>query len=230
MDGGMIDGERVFPAEAVALSHRLIARQTREGRDRFAYFVREGWGAGWDIGSYRGQPMVSRFGGYLSTRSHLSFLPARHFGVVVETNGNLASNATDILAAYAYDIEMGDPNAQASAAQRLQKLIDGRPATLADIAAGDAKRAERQGPLEHPMSDFAGSYRHEWYGTVTFEVRDNRLYYRWGALHGPAEVQDAGEDVLRIVVAETGNSVDFDFPSSGPATEFELRDEIFKRQ
>lgn len=61
MDGGVIDGKRVFPEEAVALSHRLIARQTREGSKRFAFFEREGWAAGWDIGSYRGEGMVSRF-------------------------------------------------------------------------------------------------------------------------------------------------------------------------
>src|SRR5262249_23245392 len=30
MDSGVIDGRRMFPAEAVALSHRMIAPQTRE--------------------------------------------------------------------------------------------------------------------------------------------------------------------------------------------------------
>jgi CubicO group peptidase (beta-lactamase class C family) len=61
-DSGMIDGRRIFPAEAVALSHRLIAKQTRDQAKRFAFFDREGWGAGWDIGTYEGEPMVSRLG------------------------------------------------------------------------------------------------------------------------------------------------------------------------
>src|SRR6185436_14248756 len=36
-DSGILDGRRVFPAEAVASSHRLIARQTREQAKRFAF-------------------------------------------------------------------------------------------------------------------------------------------------------------------------------------------------
>src|SRR6185436_12488145 len=43
MDSGVIDGRRVFPAQAVALSHRLIAKQTRDQSKRFAFFDREGW-------------------------------------------------------------------------------------------------------------------------------------------------------------------------------------------
>jgi CubicO group peptidase (beta-lactamase class C family) len=230
MDGGVIDGQRVFPADAVALSHRLIARQTHEESKSFAFFNREGWATGWDIGSYRGEPMVSRFGSYASTRSHLSFLPHRRIGVVAQTNGDLASQATDILAAFAYDLEMGDPNAHASAEKRLQKLIDRRPAVLTDIAKSNAKRASRQKPLNRPLSDFAGSYRHEWYGVITFEVHDDKLHYRWGAIYGVAEVLDADDDALRIEVVDGGVSVSFDFSRAGPATSLELRDETFTRQ
>ncbi len=230
MDGGVIDGKRVFPADAIALSHRLIARQTREESKRFAFFNREGWAAGWDIGSYRGEPMVSRFGSYASTRSHLSFLPNRRIAVVAQTNGDLASRATDILAAFAYDLEMGDPNARVGAEKRLQMLIDGRTAILSEIAKSEAKRASRQKPLNRPLSDFAGSYRHEWYGVITFEVIGDKLHYRWGAIYGVAEVLDADDDVLRIEVVDSGVSVAFDFPRTGPATALELRDETFVRQ
>jgi len=229
-DGGMIDGKRAFPAEAVELSHRLIARQTRDQSKRFAFFDREGWAAGWDIGTYRGQPMVSRFGSYSRTRSHLSFLPGRHIGVVAETNGDLSSQATDIIAAFVYDLEMGDPAARDTARARLQAMHDRRPAALASAAEILKKHAARDQTLKRPLSDFAGSYRHEWYGTVKFEVRGDRLQYAWGVLRGDAEVQEAGDNVLRIEVGDTGNSVAFEFSGSGPATGFELRGEKFTRQ
>jgi len=45
MDSGRIDGRQVFPSSAVARSHRLIAKQTRDESKRFAYFDREGWGS-----------------------------------------------------------------------------------------------------------------------------------------------------------------------------------------
>ena len=36
---------------AVALGHQLIAPHTRDASRRFAFFDREGWSAGWDIGA-----------------------------------------------------------------------------------------------------------------------------------------------------------------------------------
>ncbi|WP_373067812.1 serine hydrolase domain-containing protein, partial [Gemmatimonas sp.] len=73
LDSGVVDGQRVFPATAVRLAHTLIATHTESRGKRYAYFDREGWSAGWDIGRYDGEPMVSRFGGFATMRSHLSF-------------------------------------------------------------------------------------------------------------------------------------------------------------
>jgi CubicO group peptidase (beta-lactamase class C family) len=230
MDSGVIDGKRVFPAEAVALSHRMIAPQTREERKRFAFFDRAGWASGWDIGTYHGEPMVSRFGSYSSTRSHLSFLPRRRMGVVTQTNGGLGSPVTDIIAAFAYDLEVGNPNARALAAERVRNVEARLQSEVGEVAESDATRAARQKPLQRALPDFVGSYRNERYGTVTIELRANQLHYRWGALHGVAEVLDARRNSLRIDAGDSGTSLSFDFPRSGPATSLELREETFRRQ
>jgi CubicO group peptidase (beta-lactamase class C family) len=230
MDGGMIDGRRVFPVEAVALSQRLIAPQTRDAARRFAYFDREGWAAGWDIGSYRGEPMVSRFGSYSSTRSHLSMLPRRRIGVVAMTTGPAASLATDIVAALAYDLEAGRIDARAVAAARLDSLARRQAAARAQAAASDSTRRARQQPLRRPLADFAGSYTHDAFGTITFEVRGNALYYRWGVLSGPAEVYDAADHVLRIEIVDDGTTVPFRFGGRGPARSIEVRGETFTRR
>ena len=229
MDSGVIDGKRVFPAEAVALSHRMIAKQTNDDSKRFAFFEREGWGAGWDIGAYQGERMVSRFGAYSSTRSHLSFLPRRRIGVVVQANGDLGFEATDIIAAFAYDLEKGNPNARTIAAKRVKELIERRPSELAEIARADSILASRVQPKRRPLHEFAGSYRHPWYGTITFEARGDSLHYKWGAMYGVATGRSDNGKVLRIPFVDTGNSVAFDFPPTGPATSLELRDEKFIR-
>ena len=238
MDSGIIDGKRVFPVEAVALSHRLIARQTRDESKSFAFFKREGWAAGWNVGSYRGEPMVSRFGSYASLRSHLSFLPARHIGVVAQANGSPASLATDILAAFAYDLERGSPNARTVADERVRKLIDRRREDLDEKARSDSARNSKPPTLRRPLSDFAGTYRHPWYGTLKFEVRGNDVYYKWGALDGTAEVIDArscgwlGCRYYNALIIDVGGdtAVEFDFPESGPATALKLKDEKFIRE
>jgi hypothetical protein len=226
----MLDGKRVFPAEAVALSHRMIAPHTVAQSKRFAYFDREGWGAGWDIGSYEGEPMVSRFGSYATTRSHLSTLPRRRIAVVAEVNGRPGWNATDLIAAYAYDLEAGKPAARETMERRLQHLIRPLAPGLRQIAASDSTRASRQRPLPRPLSDYAGSYIHEAYGTVTFAQQGNGLTFRWGALYSPVEVFDAEQHVLRVELVGSGTTVLFRFEGAGPARAIEVQGISFTRK
>ena len=230
MDNGMLDGKRVFPAEAVALSHRMIAPHTVAQSKRFTYFDREGWGAGWDIGSYDGESMVSRFGSYHTTRSHLSWLPRRRIGFVAQVNGRPGWNATDLIAAYAYDLEAGKPNARETMEQRLQELIRPLANGLRQIATNDSTRATRQVPLPRPMSDYAGSYVHETYGTISFAERDGGLAFKWGALFSPVEVFDAASNVLRVELAGSGTTVQFRFDGAGPARAIEMQGQTFTRK
>jgi len=229
MDSGIIDGRRVFPAPAVALSHRLIAKQTRDQAKRFAFFDREGWGAGWDIGTYEGEPMVSRFGSYHTTRSHVSFLPRRRIGVVVMSSGGLSA-LTDVIAALAYDLEAGRADAYKRADDRMAELRTRFADSRKNIVTQDSTRAARQRvPLGRPLTDFAGVYAEPSYGKITFSVTNGRPAYRWGAVYGPAEFYDATKGQLRIEIAGSGNVVTFNFAGPGPAQSLELQGVTFTR-
>ena len=231
MDGGTIDGRQVFPSEAVALSQRLIAKQTREPAKRFTEFDREGWGAGWDLGSYRGEPMVSRFGGYHSFHSHLSFLPRRRVGVVAMVNGGRGASVAALLATLAYDLEAGRPEALEQAERRLQELREEIPTGRARTAESDAQRADRQRhPLGRPRADFAGRYFAPGFGTIEIDLREGALSYRWGAVHGPVEIYDAAKSQLRIEIAGSGRVVTFTFGESGPAHQLEVDEVPFSRE
>ncbi len=216
MDDGVIDGRRVFPREAVALSHRLIARHTVEASRHFGPFDREGWGAGWDIGTYKGEPMVSRFGGYSSIRSHLSMLPRRHIGVVAQANGGAVS-VVDVIATLAYDLEAGRADARAVAEQRLGDLVARLPAGRAQQAKGDSARRSRQRPLDRPLGDFAGTYVNDAMGAMTVSEVNGGLRFKWGLLEGPTEVFDASQNQLRIEIAGSGSMLAFRFDGPGPA-------------
>ena len=230
MDSGRIDGRQVFPREAVGLSHTMIARQTRASAMHFGPFDREGWAAGWDIGSYHGEPMVSRFGSYASIRSHISFLPARRIGVIAQVNGPVASAATDIIAAFVYDLDAGRTDARALAQQRLSALIDQLPAARRSFAASDSVRRSRQLPLSRPLSDFVGSYYSPQYGTLSFYMLNGALHYRWGVLDGPTEIYSAARNVMRIEIAGDGYTAAFDFGAgSGAASAVVLAGTRFER-
>ena len=230
MDSGMIDGRRVFPAEALQISQRLIAKQTRDQAKKFAFFDREGWGAGWDIGTYEGERMVSRFGSYHSTRSHVSFLPGRRIGVVAMSSAG-PSVVTDIIAAFVYDLEAGRPEARSRAEERMadlrRRIADGKKS----VATQDSVRAARQRqPLGKPLTDFAGTYEEPSYGKLTLTAQDGRLAFRWGALYGPVEVFDASKNQMRIEVAGSGNVVSFTFGNVGPAQSLDLQGVTFRRK
>jgi hypothetical protein len=230
MDSGKIDGKQVFPKEAVALSHRLIARHTVEQSKRWAVFLREGWGAGWDLGNYNGEPMVSRFGGYSTIRSHLSMLPGRRIGVIAQANGAGGNPATDIIAALVYDLDADRPYARDTAAARLHGVLSQAGPFRARSAATDSVRRTRQRPLGRPLEEFAGSYENEAFGTLVFLLRDGALRYRWGVLEGPTEVFDAEKDQLRFEIAGAGNVVSFRFEGPGSARSVQVSGATFVRR
>ena len=228
-DGGVIDGRRVFAPEAVAGSHLLLARQTRDQAKRFAFFDREGWGAGWDIGAYEGERMVSRFGSYSTMRSHLSFLPRRRIGAVVMSSGG-HSALTDIIAAFAYDLEAGRPDAHARAAARMAELRRQWDDAKRRVASQDSVRAARQRqPLDRPLTDFAGVYEEPSFGRISVTAAADGLTYRWGALYGPVEIFDAPKHQLRFEIAGSGNVATFTFPGQGPARSLEWQGVTFTR-
>lgn len=228
MDSGRIDGRQVFPPNVIALTHRALARQTLDSRKRFGPFDRVAWGMGWDLGSYRGEQMVSRFGSYASFRSHLSMLPARRIGVVAQANG--VGAVTDLIAAFAYDLEAGRPDARQVAAARLDSLVARLPPLREQTARSDSVRAARQKPLRRSVADYAGSYFNERYGTLEFFASDGGLRFRWGVLEGPAEVYDAGADQLRIEVIDDGKVAAFTFAGTGPAQSLDLGEMHFVRR
>lgn len=229
MDSGMLDGRRVFPAAAVALAHRQLAPHTVESSRTFAYFHRDGWAAGWDIGSYEGEGMVSRFGSYHTTRSHISFLPRRRVGVVAEVTGRPGSLVTDVIAAFVYDLEAGRSDARERAERRLQELVARLARGIGQVAASDSVRAARQQPMDRPLADFAGRYENPNLGSVAFTHQGGKLSFSWGVLSGPVEVFNAPRRELRIELAGTGTVVAFAFGDSGPAREITINGDRFIR-
>lgn len=173
--------------------------------------------------------MVSRFGSYHSTRSHLSFLPGRRIGVVAQSNGGTGSPATDLIAGFAYDLEAGRPDAWARAESRLASLVERRRNAPPQVAASDAVRAARQRVTgARPLAGFAGRFAHDDYGAVELIVDGSTVRYRWGALSGPVERGDA-PDRLRFEMAGAGTFIDFTFDTAGRATAIRLQGITFAR-
>lgn len=215
MQDGMIDGRQALNAEAVRAAHTQLAEHTRDASRTFGPFRRTGWGVGWDIGFYEDEPMVSRFGGYETTRSHLSYLPARRIGFVALTTSATGSPLTDVLATYAYDLEAGRPDALARAEARLAPIRDRHQRIPASLAAFDSVTRSRNRPLAQPLANFAGRYTHPGYGGIVFTISDGALWYAYGAYSGKVDVYDADRNQFRLVLGGGGSIVTFAMDDRG---------------
>ena len=203
MNAGRIDGEEVFPAEVVAETHRQQATQDRE----FTYFHRYGWGLGWDLGTYGGDTLIHRFGGFPGFRSHVSFMPRHGIGVVALVNGGLGWRLADLVAAYAYDLLRDVPDLDTKY-ERLLAEYEGRVEEARHRIAEDREeRAARQEPLPHPFSAYAGTYENRELGRMEWRVVDDTLLVEMGVMRGEAEVYDADANQLRIELRGRGEVV-----------------------
>lgn len=210
--GGILEGERVLPREPLMATHRMHAPQDRE----FGPYHRFGWGHGWDLGTYDGDTLIHRFGGFPGYRSHMSFMPQHGIGVVVLVNGaGPASRAADLLATYTYDRLLDKPDLEARYAARLDSLVHRAGEMGSRIAEHLRERAKRMAPLRHPLEDFAGTYESPILGHMEWLVVAGGLEVRIGVLESRAEVYDASADQLRIELAGSGQVVTFDFPGDG---------------
>jgi CubicO group peptidase (beta-lactamase class C family) len=222
MQDGMIDGQQVFPAAVVRQAHQLLAGHTREASRTFGPFSRTGWAMGWDIGSYEGEPMVSRFGAYETIRSHISYLPGRHIGVVAQSTAETGSALTDIVAAYAYDLEAGRPDAGARADTRMAVAMSRLERIPARLAAFDSVTESRKRPLLHPITAFTGTFENPGYGQISWTVRGGKLQYRFGAYSGSADIYDAAANQFRIEFGGSGTVATFTIGPAGRASEVSL--------
>ncbi len=207
---GRLEGRRIFPAEAIAPTHRPHVEQQRE----FGQFERFAWGYGWDLARWKGRTIVQRFGGFSGYYSHMSFEPDSGIGVVVLTNGGgISVDAANLMATYIYDRSVGSDDPQADYDRQLAELRVEADEIEVRYAEHLAERAARLAPLSHPLEQFAGSYQNPKLGTIVWQVVAGGLEARLGVAGSRAEVYDAAEDQLRIEIGG-GVVADFEFARS----------------
>lgn len=212
MSGGIVEGSRLLPAEPLLATHRRRVAQDR----RFGPFHRHGWGYGWDLGTWEGDTLIHRFGGFSGYRSHMSFMPAHEVGVVVLVNGEgPASAAADLVATYIYDRMLGKEHTEERFAARLDTLATRLPDYRRNLADHLAERRARLAPLPHPLKAYAGVYESPVLGRMEWRVVAGGLELGMGVVRSRAEVFDAAASRLRIEVGGSGQVAEFVFPEEG---------------
>lgn len=206
LEDGVVDGERVFPAEVIEAARSVQVPQDRD----FSLFHRHGWGHGWDIGTYDGDTLVHRFGGYTGAYSHVSFMPEHGIGVVALVNEPaLGDRIADGAAAAVYDHLLGKEDAARRRAAFAEESRGVAGRYRRGIADAPESRAAGQRPMPLPLSAYAGTYENDQLGTMTWTETDDGLEARAGLVHAPAEPYEADEHAFRVALTGGGSVIRF---------------------
>jgi CubicO group peptidase (beta-lactamase class C family) len=132
-----------------------------------------GYGLGVLVNSYRGHKLVSHGGGIDGFVSGMSWMPHQRLGVMVLTNFSGDNPVTNMVMYQVYD--------------RLLRLtpIDWQSRMRSDLQRTKKQQAERDAKQRaeqvagtspsHPLADYAGTFSHRAYGTVTISQQDGGL-------------------------------------------------------
>jgi len=227
LNAGQVDGKQVLPASAIAETHRLQATQDRE----FGPYHRHGWGLGWDLGTYDGNTLIHRFGGFAGFRSHVSFMPEHALGVVVLVNeASMGSRLADLVATQIYDLLLGGPDAIEKHEQALAEYRERAVTFRQRVGESLAERAARPQTLPHPLGSYEGLYENSDYGRMEWRSVDGRLEATIGIMQSAATVYDSSKNQLRVELQGGGQVVEFRFSEgSGSATSLLYDDQVYDR-
>ncbi len=205
INGGVVDGRRVFPASAIAETHRRQATVRANARG----LLLNGYGFGWQIGTLGTDTVLTHGGGFLGFSTSMSFMPQRRIGVIVMTNENGTGSALAELAARAvYSRLINGAGFSADSLARLRTEAEG---FRERVATDRARRAARPQTLPFPLEAYAGTYENELYGRLVFSVVNGKLEARAGEAWSAVEVFDGAQNALRVELTGSGSVARFEF-------------------
>jgi CubicO group peptidase (beta-lactamase class C family) len=210
---GTIDGQRLVSADVLTASWDLLAKAS--GGDEFG--PTEGFAHGWQRGNYRGHLELRHGGGYVGAASYACFLPDLGLGLVVLATGGAGAGAMCQLVS-------SDVHERLLADDEIEDLLPGLVERLRAERRREMARPAPHPPLElsRPLADYAGTFTHEWFGTLTIALEGEALVGRLGELPGAFRTR-ALDDVVFESTGPVNGAVRFQGAAGAiEAVEFDL--------
>lgn len=222
---GKLDGKQIFPATLFETSHGRLAETGGE----FPPFTREHYGLGWHIGKYDDYNQLHHFGGFAGFAAHVSFLPEEGLGVAVMVNDAVAgTRVMNLLAAYAYDWWLQQPEAEKTGQKGLKEIAQRMEKAGEMVAKDRAKRAERTWQLGLPFDAYAGAYHNDALGTLKVDRTADALKVSIGNLHCTATPYTAENSIRIELVPGSGEVILFNVKED-KVTSFRYDDAVFEK-
>jgi CubicO group peptidase (beta-lactamase class C family) len=194
MNGGEIDGKRLISAQRAKQMQTL---QSRFPDNQGAIRIMEGFGLGWQVGTFHGTPLCSHGGGYAGTATYYAMLPEKKCGFALLTNASgAAAGLQDVIAVDILDrLIEGDEHIDVLEAYR-KRLAEQKPR----FAAREAVLKTQLGKpfeLSRPVSAYAGRFQNADLGTMTIAPDGARLKVMAGECE--LDVTPAGPDAFKVL-------------------------------
>ena len=192
LGGGEIDGTRIISEEHM---REMVTPQATlpKSNSMFPDHTRTAFGLAWNLGAYRGEPLVEHGGGYTGTSAWITFMPEKGLGVAAVANSSAPLPFVAVTDVY-------------------DRLLDREPTDLleklkqrvATQAARQKERREKFGPnpgktegaLSLPVQVYAGNYSNPQLGTIDLTMKNGELLARYGDL--PTYVGSIGPDKIEL--------------------------------
>ncbi len=155
--------------------------QATTAQDKTYYtYQRTGYSLGWDIATYNGQSILTRFGGSAGISFHASFMPEHKVGVVAVSNDQRAFLLPHLAANYVYNLALKNK----SAWQLFEKEKLGFKRAF-DRQVNRSLSNSMILPNTQENDKYLGVYvNNEGWPEIKIEKLDDIYHVQWGALTG----------------------------------------------
>ncbi len=194
LNDGEIEGKRIISADR---AREMRTLQSKFPQKQGSIRIMEGFGLGWQVGTFHGTALCSHGGGYAGAATYYAMLPEKKCGFVILMNaGEAAMGLQDIIAVDILDrLIEGDEPIDVLDAYR-KRLAEQK--AQASVRQNELKAALAK-PLELSQSSdaYAGRFQNAELGTLTIAPDGGRLNVTMGDC--PLDIRANGPDGFKVV-------------------------------
>jgi CubicO group peptidase (beta-lactamase class C family) len=175
LNDGMLDGKQIISRASMIEMHspQIIIQTTPEQRQARLVEFFGGYGMGWQIMDYRGEPLLWHSGNADGMPSYMALLPKQKLGIAVMMNTWAAGYLHTALANKILDTYLSVPDRDWSGEQ-LARIKQALQEEQADRAKVEARRKAAASPVR-PLAEYGGTYEAPLWGEIQVRLHGNQL-------------------------------------------------------
>jgi CubicO group peptidase (beta-lactamase class C family) len=176
LNRGMLNGEQIFPAEIIDLSHQPQTVQEQNYIDLSRYGYAFGWQLGYDAD---GDTLIHHFGGFPGHHSEVMFNTNNRIGVSVMVNegGGIGIVCAYLLASFSIDYFLHPEGLLEKYSNMLSPYSQMASENFKSIEKEKNERSKRKWELELPFEEYTGIYTSRELGSIEISYNEELGFF-----------------------------------------------------